>query len=85
MKPNATQLEMELSELKRKYNKKEVGGLKNFNKILDLKKDLNDKEALNEFYKLEKEGKLHPNLIEFGKTMIKSRENARDEKENPDR
>jgi len=80
MKPTANQLENELSNLIRKYKKREIGGLKNFNMIMDLTKDLNDKEALNKFYRLEREGKLAPGLIDFGRIMIQSRENARNEK-----
>jgi hypothetical protein len=61
----------------------EISGLKNFNKIVDLTRDSNIEDASKELDRLEKEGKLNSKIIEFGRTMIKSRENARDEKKNP--
>jgi uncharacterized protein YbcI len=80
MKPTANQLENELSEIIRKYKKKETGGLKNFSMIMELTRDSSIEDASFELDRLEKEGKMHPNLIDFGRIMIQSRENARNEK-----
>lgn len=81
MKPTANQLENELSEIIRKYKKKETGGLNNFSKIMDLTLHSSIEDASKELNKLEKEGKLNQNLINFGRIMIESRENANNEKQ----
>jgi hypothetical protein len=80
MKPSVNQLENELSEIIRKYKKKEVGGLKHFSMIMELTRDSNIEDASKELDRLEKEGKLNSGLIEFGRIMIQSRKKANNEK-----
>jgi len=80
MKPTANQLENELSEIIRKYKKKETGGLKNFSMIMDLTRNSSIEDASIELDRLEKEGKLNSGLIDFGRIMIQSREKANNEK-----